>query len=912
MPEPVIILRQAGEPADQENEPAAPAAGGVDSIDAANGERAPAESGPPSSKRLIGSAASWLLKTAAAVLQVAVIAVFHVARTYPRHSLAAGLSLAILAAIWIAEHRSGTAARGPVTGQIGGAATGKTDRTKDRAGAHDSPSATKPGTTVQTVLSNPASPRTDSSSLPKAPPPAPLTAPDKGEEPPLPSLVNSPSAGGLNSSNPSADGGSTAQSLSPAPRPTAEPGETNPSITVVDAAPKPSVDGIGANNKKLETPAPAPQPLAPSPGAAATLLGSPPAALPPPTDHTPLQTASSTELPGLPPKDAALPPSSPSGEAKSGETPPAVSGSNANPAIAAPGATEGPVVPSATGDNVIPVRTANDGSAPPLSSADHPAPAGSGSEGSTSPVANADHPTPSPSASVGSIAAGGSGDQKAATGPSAAQEPESKAVDHPIPPAGNAVQNLESTTKDKMSPTQIKTGESKPDEPPLGSPSTPSTVDVPTSTQSSPATDRENSTPKTERDAAEKNAPRLGGDPPSGVAANSSTSSAQQTGPPEAFTPIPIPIPTATGIPPSIPLGARPSAPSGHDAAATTQGTDQRISQASPPSSGDPVPPSRSPRDVPSEGWVVISNTGKLPTDGTDNPEPAASDSIDPRDAVRGSRVAADDSQSHTAKGVKFDLPSQESRPRPQRGTDRGNHPRDTGTGSVAETPATAGALSSRVESVPHVVERDENFWTISRLYYNSGRYYRALWKANADKYPEIGELHVGDVIVVPPMEDLDRAYFVTARTDPASPPARANTRRGQTEDKDDATSAIESPLPSSVVRSVSRRERSTGRNDKGVTESDQDTAEPEVQTPPRADRGTGKSGPATRLVYKVRTHDTLRSIARDTLGDANRSTEILELNRELIDDPGHLPEGKVLTLPDDARTGSYRSASRR
>ena len=34
-----------------------------------------------------------------------------------------------------------------------------------------------------------------------------------------------------------------------------------------------------------------------------------------------------------------------------------------------------------------------------------------------------------------------------------------------------------------------------------------------------------------------------------------------------------------------------------------------------------------------------------------------------------------------------------------------------------------------------------ENFWRISRLYYSSGRYYRALWKANAYKYPEIDKL---------------------------------------------------------------------------------------------------------------------------------------------------------------------------
>ena len=50
-------------------------------------------------------------------------------------------------------------------------------------------------------------------------------------------------------------------------------------------------------------------------------------------------------------------------------------------------------------------------------------------------------------------------------------------------------------------------------------------------------------------------------------------------------------------------------------------------------------------------------------------------------------------------------------------------------------------------EAVPHIVERDENFWTISRLYYGLGRYYQALWRANAKKYPRIDNLRVKDVI---------------------------------------------------------------------------------------------------------------------------------------------------------------------
>ena len=60
---------------------------------------------------------------------------------------------------------------------------------------------------------------------------------------------------------------------------------------------------------------------------------------------------------------------------------------------------------------------------------------------------------------------------------------------------------------------------------------------------------------------------------------------------------------------------------------------------------------------------------------------------------------------------------------------------------------------------------------------------------------------------------------------------------------------------------------------------------------------------PPGRPVYRVRAGDTLRSIARDTLGSARRADEILDLNRGLVDDPKQLVVGQVLELPEDART---------
>src|SRR5262249_992898 len=64
---------------------------------------------------------------------------------------------------------------------------------------------------------------------------------------------------------------------------------------------------------------------------------------------------------------------------------------------------------------------------------------------------------------------------------------------------------------------------------------------------------------------------------------------------------------------------------------------------------------------------------------------------------------------------------------------------------------AVAGAEEDKVESLPHVVARGENFWTISRKYYGSGRYYMALWKANSRIVSAPDKLYIGTTILVPP-----------------------------------------------------------------------------------------------------------------------------------------------------------------
>ena len=59
-----------------------------------------------------------------------------------------------------------------------------------------------------------------------------------------------------------------------------------------------------------------------------------------------------------------------------------------------------------------------------------------------------------------------------------------------------------------------------------------------------------------------------------------------------------------------------------------------------------------------------------------------------------------------------------------------------------------------------HTVRGGENFWTISLLYYRSGRYGKALWAANKNAVPDFDRLTVGDKIIIPRVDQLDPALI--------------------------------------------------------------------------------------------------------------------------------------------------------
>jgi nucleoid-associated protein YgaU len=261
---------------------------------------------------------------------------------------------------------------------------------------------------------------------------------------------------------------------------------------------------------------------------------------------------------------------------------------------------------------------------------------------------------------------------------------------------------------------------------------------------------------------------------------------------------------------------------------------------------------------------------------------------------------------------------------------------RDALTGEAASASATMPASASsqspdKVETVLHRVERGENFWTIARLYYPSGRYYRALWKYNSAKVPVIDKLYRNTIIKIPPPEDLDPAYI--------DPPGKSAPRSGAGNQSVDLTSQDDE----STGRRASRTEgvpiRRSSRSDPELnlpvsdpfTEQASDRglssrASARPSSPSRAvkdddfpDRDNASAAEpevpsrstVNHPVYKVRRYDTLRTIARDTLGDSRRADEVLDLNRDVIDDPGHGPMRFSISTATSSTTPATSSSAR-
>jgi nucleoid-associated protein YgaU len=486
-------------------------------------------------------------------------------------------------------------------------------------------------------------------------------------------------------------------------------------------------------------------------------------------------------------------------------------------------------------------------------------------------------------------------------GAQAAAEKESPQTPHPSPPL-----QLAGRTATPTAPPEPSQADAAPVLPPPSATVVPEIAAHPTSTAEPDATDlteppvvptpvvqTEAITPPPETDPSAP--PAL---PPSVLTADASTA-------PE------LPPPTAPAgteeVPPTLPpsiatLGGnqppneepRVSLPSSSDAVASQADQPPELPTASTPVVPEAPPASPAPASPPSMALAVpaadaIPNLAATPAPvPPPSPTPAAIPAIEPSSPP----VATGDS---IPSGF-VALPNLGSRS-PQAEEPLGE-PRSTATRTVtmadvaplSTTPAPRAAtpIADPMESVSHVVQSGENFWTISRLYYGSGRFYKALWKANADQFKTPESLVVGATIRVPPPESLDRAAidrgpniepgFARTAGEVAKTPASATTASAKTASADKKFVDLPRPDPDRAAR---------------------DRAELVASDDPNDFEG--------RFHIVAQANETLRSIARDELGNARRADELRDLNLDIVGDRNRLVPGMRLRLPADAGNRTIR-----
>ena len=885
MPEPVVIIGPANRPARPIGEPApsTAAAAAPDTGKKPNERSARTAMVLRALTRLAAEIFGLLARAFRAIGSLGVGLV----RRYPRHSLAAGASILILGAIWYTEFGQ----RGPVANQIPGSSTAsapkettkpaETAPTADRAvhpaaiagKASGDPAPLEPDANVTTQISSPA--------VQEKSAPAPTLVANDVSAPTVPSR---PDASPTDLIPP--------PTSEPTPTPASSPDQAAPTL-LASALPEtaPASPPAVGDDGKTSNPANKSVPAIEAPalfGAMTPAPALPPDVVPaPPAGGEPVQLATKLDEPN---KTTSTPAPT---TAATGKGP-------AEESTAAPPTQ--PATPVNVGGASTDTKPNDDPKAPEPHSRQNPAD-NAKSATVAQPAPTLDQPEPSKN--------------EVAKPELPAQKPAK--VDEPSPVAVGAADEQKAAppvvpSQDPPSNVTKAADTAKP-----AAESSPGPLELPV-TAAAPSTQNTAAAPVPAAQPPPAAASLL--DSHASIPDSRSQTTESKPSPPEKKEPEP-----GNQVPPAAPQ---------------TAGAESPGSSATP---DDATTKSRAAQNLVGEGWVSVPNSGKVVIDdGLDLDATPGNASLED-----GAMPATRDLRAHTARNREFEPESTRAAlaPEPEQAGRR------SAIGDGSPRNSRSSSATERVEPTSHVVQPNENFWTISRLYYSTGRYYRALWKANTTVCPKIDRLKVNDVIVIPAVEDLNPDYIDPPRT--TVPISLGTARRSRTgaydindrnpQGLDESPSSssdagggapvsttrtnrinesgvplrrssrndpdLDLPAPNSMSDRASDPDR-TGRlvhRPLGDEENDADIDAPQTRTAarPRAN----SAGSRLRPVYKIRPYDTLRSVARDMLGDSHRASEILQLNRDVIDDPAHLTVGQVLELPDDARTSVRRTARR-
>ncbi len=180
------------------------------------------------------------------------------------------------------------------------------------------------------------------------------------------------------------------------------------------------------------------------------------------------------------------------------------------------------------------------------------------------------------------------------------------------------------------------------------------------------------------------------------------------------------------------------------------------------------------------------------------------------------------------------------------------------------------GAKSSTrplVAGDTYQIEPSDNYWTISRKKYGTGRYFMALAQHNAQVITDPKRMRPGVIIATPPADALERAYPQLIPT----------------------AGAVDPIQTASVSTSAAAASESTAA-----------TSTRAAQTEDESDAGLFVANDGTPM-YRVGREDTLSGISQRHLGRSSRWVQVFEMNRDVLTDGNTLKIGAVLRLPADA-----------
>ena len=174
----------------------------------------------------------------------------------------------------------------------------------------------------------------------------------------------------------------------------------------------------------------------------------------------------------------------------------------------------------------------------------------------------------------------------------------------------------------------------------------------------------------------------------------------------------------------------------------------------------------------------------------------------------------------------------------------------------VSPTTDLAGPITSKkhhplLKENEYLVEKGDNFCSISKKVYGNDKYYRALAEHNRDRVADPCRMYPGLIVVAPPRETLEQQHAALIPKPKVQTAAKAENPH--------AAKKV-TTLPSGIFL-----------DDKGNT------------------------------WYRVGKGDTISEIAQDYLGRESRRAQIVTLNRESLTDPNNLRLGQELRLPNDA-----------